>query len=89
MITLSPSQGDFCATASPLFALHSYAIRSKNVQIEETVTSQVGAYGGEPPCPKGGPVVGVQKTTIRVLGGKSVEGNEGLRPHMRRTKIPF
>jgi putative tryptophan/tyrosine transport system substrate-binding protein len=34
---------------SPLFALHSYAIPGKNVQIEETVTSQVGAYGGGPP----------------------------------------
>jgi putative transposase len=33
---------------SPLFALHSYAIHGKNVQIEETVTSRVGAYGVKP-----------------------------------------
>jgi hypothetical protein len=33
---------------APLLALHSYAMHSKNVQIEETVTSQVGAYGAAP-----------------------------------------
>src|SRR5215475_11521727 len=40
-----------CIVVSPLFALHSYAIHGKNVPIEETVMSRVGAYGAGPPLP--------------------------------------
>jgi hypothetical protein len=36
----------------------------------------------------GVPVANVQETTIRELAVKTVEENEGLRPHIRWTKIP-
>ena len=67
--------------------------------VEETVNFATWftpvASGGTPMCHAlyhawelGVPVAGVQKTTIRTFAVNSEEENEGLRPHIRRTKTP-